>query len=314
MRARKWILTAKGNLLFRLFSSFVPVPNFYPQAPPPPPTSDPCLHDTANEDEPRFILDLDRHMARSSHPAPVHVGMRRGSTPPPLESESSNAPLNLTLSSSSKSGLRSPVNRDVQCGQWSVSRDPHYEITWSSSDERDFVRQGAKAADFCKTLPSSNRQPTQHKIWALTHDTRPSPTKAKQGSSPRKVTSGGLVKITKMFLSLHELFQVALFIYLIYLSKALVMCAKRLIRPWAVDKYLLRAKTPSSKCLSSSWSWQQYFLRFLPLCMYRPLLGCSSILDLHYGPWNFGPVFVLWSVKFWTCAVFHDFLDLCYCP
>jgi len=178
---------SKGNLLFRLFSSFVPVPNFYP--PPPPPTTDPCLHDTINDDEPRFILDLDRHMARSSHPGPpVHAGMRRGSTPPPLESESSNAPLNLTLSSSSKSGLRSPVSRDVQCGQWSVSRDPHYEITWSSSDERDFVRQGAKAADFCK---SSNRpSPAQHKIWALTNDTRPSPTKTKQGSSPRKVSSG----------------------------------------------------------------------------------------------------------------------------
>jgi hypothetical protein len=188
-----------------LFSSFVPVPNFYPQPPPPPPppTSDPCLHDTTNEDEPRFILDLDRHMARSSHP--LHAGMRRGSTPPPMESESSNAPLNLTLSSSSKSGLRSPVSRDVQCGQWSVSRgDPHYEITWSASDERDYIRPSVKAApDFCKTMPcktmlsnnnnnhNNNRQPpTQHKIWALTNDnTRPSPTKTKQGTSPRKVTS-----------------------------------------------------------------------------------------------------------------------------
>lgn len=254
-------------------------------------------------------------MARSSHPGPVHVGMRRGSTPPPLESESSNAPLNLTLSSSSKSGLRSPVNRDVQCGQWSVSRDPHYEITWSSSDERDFVRQGAKAADFCKTLPSSNRQPTQHKIWALTHDTRPSPTKTKQGSSPRKVTSGGLVKISKMLLSLHELFQGALFIHMIYLSKALVMCAKWLIRLWGEDKYLLRAKTPSSKCLSSR-SWQQYFLEFLPLRMH----SSSSILDLgsmtfwtcakvhkHFGP-------VLRSITFWTCAMVHDILGLCYGP
>lgn len=207
--------------LFRLFSSFVPVPNFYPQPPPPPPTSDPCLHDTTNEDEPRFILDLDRHMARSSHPGPVHAGgMRRGSTPPPLESESSNAPLNLTLSSSSKSGLRSPVNRDVQCGQWSVSRDPHYEITWSSSDERDFVRQGAKAADFCKTLPpsSNNRSPTQHKIWALTHDTtRPSPTKTKQGSSPRKVTSGENHSDSSSFFFASTVFPILCVIYTVYL-------------------------------------------------------------------------------------------------
>lgn len=177
---------------FSLFSSFVPIRNFYPPQPP-----HDAGHDMTSEEEPRFILDLDHHMAKSSqvHPGVVLGGLQQQQQPvsPPLEAESSNAPLNLTLSPSSKSSLRSqPVAHDTHWASITSDQTASARLSgWACGEGRvpNVPTSNQPLSDLDKTV---TRPQTDHHIWTVAQDSRANAKNKQQSNSPRKITSGAV--------------------------------------------------------------------------------------------------------------------------